>query len=843
MSDFIVQPETGACDPVAAVTIVDSDNVTYSGANLTCLSINTNDSLTTALTQIEAKCVTTAAAIAVNVADIATNAAAIAALDTSDIDNSNAFVYVHLTAIQPTDTLDDILGDIDDAFVVIANITDLFNFTSNTLGDTLYFDGTDFVNTNTLFNNATNVGIGKTASFSAKFEVEATTEVGRFTRTSSDTTTTRTSLVVKHKTDANMADGFGVCIDFVEEDSTIEGNLAKICGIRDGADDSGVLAFFTYTTGVANEAMRINSSQSVGIGLTSIDASAILDVASTTKGVVFPRMTTAQRDAIGSPVAGLLIYNTTTVKYQFYNGTSWIDATGGGTDLTGTQIDNRITRGDGTGTVQFSDWFIDDAGVLYPNTDGQDIGLSGTNRIGTIFMTSTIDFGSQLIFKETGTERMKIAGSGNILIGAGTEDGSALLQLDSTTTGLLPPRMTTAQRDVVGSPASGLSVYNTTTNDFEFYNGTSWTGTSLGNNGIYTSSGSLSGATVVTMATNNLQFNSTGTSGLLTLDAVNDKVMIGQTTSGANAFGVASGGAGQVVMVSAGATGLFIVDDSAGSGAIRLQDSGPVSRVQIHSSGLSFFDGGDVVMGRVTPLVNNRLVVRGASATDSDFALRLEDSGGGLLARFKNDGAIEFNGNVGLGIGAFEVGTDNTLTIKSGGTIPTISQADVFLMYSTDIDTGIAAPHFRSEGNTIFVAYPIYGEAHFQGNVTATSIGVVDTPVKVVGTTSAGDTNLFTHTTGRLTYNGILTKEFMVVTSMSLTSAAANKKYTVYIAKNGTVLTKTGISRHVATTTDVGAASISGLVSLAENDYIEIFIENNTDTTNPTVEDLNFCVG
>lgn len=50
----------------------------------------------------------------------------------------------------------------------------------------------------------------------------------------------------------------------------------------------------------------VASAQSgVGIGTTTPNASAALDVTSTTKGLLIPRMTTAQRTAIASPAAGL----------------------------------------------------------------------------------------------------------------------------------------------------------------------------------------------------------------------------------------------------------------------------------------------------------------------------------------------------------------------------------------------------------------------------------------------------------------------------------------------------------------------------------------------------------
>lgn len=60
------------------------------------------------------------------------------------------------------------------------------------------------------------------------------------------------------------------------------------------------------------------------VGITSSPhSSAQLDVPSTTKGFLPPRMTTAQRDAIASPAEGLTIYNNTTKKLNFYDGTSW----------------------------------------------------------------------------------------------------------------------------------------------------------------------------------------------------------------------------------------------------------------------------------------------------------------------------------------------------------------------------------------------------------------------------------------------------------------------------------------------------------------------------------------
>jgi hypothetical protein len=61
-----------------------------------------------------------------------------------------------------------------------------------------------------------------------------------------------------------------------------------------------------------------------GTSRTDINDSAQLDVISTTKGFLPPRMTTTQRNAIASPAAGLIVYDTTLNLPHFFNGTIWV---------------------------------------------------------------------------------------------------------------------------------------------------------------------------------------------------------------------------------------------------------------------------------------------------------------------------------------------------------------------------------------------------------------------------------------------------------------------------------------------------------------------------------------
>lgn len=93
-------------------------------------------------------------------------------------------------------------------------------------------------------------------------------------------------------------------------------------------------------------------SQSVGIGTNTPNASAQLEIASTSKGLLIPRMTTVQRNAITSPVAGLMLYDTDLAAFYFYNGSSWNAVNSGGSNswrVNGNNIYNSNTGNIGVG--------------------------------------------------------------------------------------------------------------------------------------------------------------------------------------------------------------------------------------------------------------------------------------------------------------------------------------------------------------------------------------------------------------------------------------------------------------------------------------------------------------
>ena len=81
--------------------------------------------------------------------------------------------------------------------------------------------------------------------------------------------------------------------------------------------------FFTLLAAVL---LTATTYAQIGINNENPDASAALDITSTTGGLLIPRMTETQRDAITSAATGLMIYQTNgTVGFYYYNGSSWAE--------------------------------------------------------------------------------------------------------------------------------------------------------------------------------------------------------------------------------------------------------------------------------------------------------------------------------------------------------------------------------------------------------------------------------------------------------------------------------------------------------------------------------------
>ena len=103
-------------------------------------------------------------------------------------------------------------------------------------------------------------------------------------------------------------------------------------GLLSNGASAGNTPYWNGTQWIVNSSNIYNNGSSVGVGTVSPNASAALEVNSTTKGFLLPTMTQAQRNAIASPATGLLIYQSdNTPGFYYYNGTAWSAIAGAGT--------------------------------------------------------------------------------------------------------------------------------------------------------------------------------------------------------------------------------------------------------------------------------------------------------------------------------------------------------------------------------------------------------------------------------------------------------------------------------------------------------------------------------
>ena len=118
----------------------------------------------------------------------------------------------------------------------------------------------------------------------------------------------------------------------------------------------------------------------VGIGTTSPETTSILDLTSTTKGLLAPRMTTAQRDAISSPATGLQIYNTDNRAIETFTGTTgeWFTlGRGKGAVVSNTAVGVQALHSNTTGDGNTANG----TGALNSNTTGFSNTANGYNAL------------------------------------------------------------------------------------------------------------------------------------------------------------------------------------------------------------------------------------------------------------------------------------------------------------------------------------------------------------------------------------------------------------------------------------------------------------------------------
>ena len=468
-------------------------------------------------------------------------------------------------------------------------------------------------------------------------------------------------------------------------------------------------------------------------------------------------------------------------------------------------------------------------------------------------------------------------GHAQIGIGTVTPNVSSVLDITSTTKGLLAPRMTTAERIAIVTPAESLLVYDTTVKAFYYYNltTTSWVkianeGSALRNNYKLVKSVTdlapelLAGGNTRYLLTTNTLYEINGTIALDFPIDLNNAYVSGLDTN-------------EDILQAPG-----VVFQGATGGSIR----------NVTLKGTSAFNITGPGIASNTSLLVQNTVVTGMTAgvgTISGFGLYfgnivqfIGNTGGGIT--YSNIGNLLLSNQAWFSsnVGTFETFTGNFSLIQKNSGFSTVDGADVAMNVSgltgTSVGTGIligtvfsgttTAPsgiinrypagstypgyNFSNAWTVDSPGIPREGDSDATGDINliaavgssvTTTLGTNGTKVKVAGFTTSN--NLFRFTKdgeNRITYRGTKTRYFQVSASVSY-QTNADATIILYIAKQGTVISETKVygrpSGGLFSTSGIIALPIVGTVQLKTGEYIEIFAERYDGSGNMQTVSLN----
>jgi len=211
---------------------------------------------------------------------------------------------------QKSDSLDAVQSVNSQTGVVILDADDISDTgTTNKWDQTVVLTSGAGISATGTYPNFTiaNTDLGSSQTFFKTFNVDngsavvANANNDSMTITSSDSSVTITG---NGSDEIDITVGASVNTNIYNTDGTLAGNRTVNFG-------GNSLAFTAGDFTVDGTTLSVDQSQSaVGIGVAAPDASAVLEVASTTKGFLFPRMTETQRTGISSAATGLMVYQT-----------------------------------------------------------------------------------------------------------------------------------------------------------------------------------------------------------------------------------------------------------------------------------------------------------------------------------------------------------------------------------------------------------------------------------------------------------------------------------------------------------------------------------------------------
>ncbi len=438
-------------------------------------------------------------------------------------------------------------------------------------------------------------------------------------------------------------------------------------------------------------------------------------------------------------------------------------------------------------------------------------------------------------------------------IGTTSPHASSVLDITSSTKGLLTPRMnTTARTSITGT--KGLFVFDTDVNSFYFHNGTSWVqledeAGQRTNYKLIKSASDLSdeltaGGGTSYQLTANTYYEVNGTISLSFPIDLNDAYISGLdanedilTKATGAIFAGSNGGSIRNLTLRAPGDSIFNLSGT-GVETLVFQNS-----IIVSSSTVGHISSFGVVFMNIIQLVNN------------SNGIKFEDIGNVLLSNLawfgNNAGTYEtYIGTFGLiekisgfssvPSGATGIDVSSNPTVGAGvirstpfsgsGTYVNGYSTGSYTGYSFNSNWNIDCPGIKVESDNT-----ASGDFYYTGSLTvgftqSIASGIAE---EVQGTGTFASTNLFRFSStgggNRLVYEGVETRHFQVNASLSVRiSGVAGNFYAFVVAKNGTVITESNAVVYVDNDTQIQNVAINTIVDLSNRDYIEIYVQRLT---------------
>lgn len=465
--------------------------------------------------------------------------------------------------------------------------------------------------------------------------------------------------------------------------------------------------------------------------------------------------------------------------------------------------------------------------------------------------THTLILAALIVSATQLTAQVKIGDNPN------TINVNSILELESTDKGFLPPRVAlnslTSYAPLTSTVAEGTLVYSdggTLVDGYYYWNGTRWIAlASKRNNSVLVKSASdlpaavagvitlvagveyeingtivltdkinLNGCTIKGDDSANDKLVYTGASEMFTGNKTGNIRYLSITASAGSVFNIDAGGTAQNMIIQ---NCYFVGCNSIGTIA---NVGGTVFIATVayfyNTNGITFQDDHNVVINNSLWDESNHNVYEKFIGTFSVIQIL----GGDRLATAANTAT-------GLhisGITSLDAGSVKVVMFVGDGTYVSGSFTNPWEVEATGLNT----EKDEVAGGNMYITTAIQ-----------TVIGTVGVPVKVLGTTTSA--SLFRMTSpsdNRLTYTGSKTRSFQVMCSLTAIQPSTNKYFSFYIAKNGVILPESRQEVKLVNNTDQGPVTLSCRVSLAPNDYIEVWVENETSNTNMTVQTMNLSI-